>query len=365
MQSLADRVQAAGGPPTEEVPFCPLCGSSDAEFLFWNFDRLYHLPGKFGLVRCDKCALVRLSPRPTTESLGFYYPEDEFYSYQTPTYSIHTVTTGSRKDRLARAIRRIVLSGLGYPTEKLSGWEKLVRPLLSMLLFTRATYGRGKWFPPYKENGFALDIGAGNGAYLSFLKNHGWRVQGLDISSKAAETAKNNFDIDVFVGELDQLPFPAESFNYVHMSHVLEHVPDPLDTMKRVTELLTNDGTVYIEVPNGNSYSQKRGKEHWFAWESPRHLFTFSPTNFTELLTLAGLEIVALETKIADLYDWDSTYRKEEIYGERLPNRPNVDLIARPGIFCLKIMARISRLIKPDTGDFICCLARRVPRGKS
>jgi SAM-dependent methyltransferase len=362
MQSLADRVQAAGGPPTEEVPFCPLCGSADAKFLFWNFDRLYHLPGRFGLVQCTQCDLVRLSPRPSIQSLSFYYPEEEFYSYQTPTYSINTISTGTLKARLVSEIRRIVFSGLGYPTGKLSYWQRLIRPVFSAAFFTRATYGWANGFPRHKENGFALDVGAGNGLYLSLLKHHGWRVQGLDISPKAAEMAKNHFDIDVFVGELDQLPFQAESFDHVNMSHVLEHVPDPLQTMKKVKELLKVGGTVYVEVPNVQSYSLNQSKEHWFAWDSPRHLFTFSPDNLGKLLRLAGLEIVTTETKIADLYQWDRTYRREDLSGEISPTRPNVDLSGRPGIIYLKIMSRIRRFFDGSSGDFICCRAVK-PKG--
>ncbi len=49
---------------TEEVKICPLCGEDKAKFLFWNFDRMYRLPGKFATLQCERCGLIRLSPRP-------------------------------------------------------------------------------------------------------------------------------------------------------------------------------------------------------------------------------------------------------------------------------------------------------------
>src|SRR5262249_18179345 len=66
---------------TETVSTCPLCGSGDATWIAHARDRLHHVPGEFAFVRCNACTLVRLSPRPTAEALGAYYPDDSYYSY--------------------------------------------------------------------------------------------------------------------------------------------------------------------------------------------------------------------------------------------------------------------------------------------
>jgi SAM-dependent methyltransferase len=253
-------------------------------------------------------------------------------------------------------IRRIVFSYLGYPGKKLSLLEKAAKPFLVKFLFKQATYGWGKVFPGYKKDGFALDIGCGNGSFLSFLKHHGWKVQGVDFSKKAADTAKKIFDIDVFVGEIDDLPFPPRSFDYINMSHVLEHVTDPLETMKKVKSLLKNDGTVYIEVPNYQSYSRKISKQYWYAWETPRHLYTFSPENLKKLVEAAGFEVVKLDTKIHNLFAWDNTYKREEREGVK-PVRPFVTVMDKPKLFFLSLSARFSHLFNRSSGDFICCWA--------
>lgn len=72
---------------TENVEKCPLCSSHEEEFFFWNYDRLYRLPGKFGTVICKQYQLIRLFPRPTVESINQYYPED-YGAYRKPTFSI-------------------------------------------------------------------------------------------------------------------------------------------------------------------------------------------------------------------------------------------------------------------------------------
>ena len=60
---MAGLVPAAVG--TELVESCDLCGSRAQDVLFATVtDRLHYLPGRFSLIRCSDCALVRLSPRP-------------------------------------------------------------------------------------------------------------------------------------------------------------------------------------------------------------------------------------------------------------------------------------------------------------
>lgn len=356
MVTLLDKIEAISEENTELVEYCSLCGSKDTKFLFWNFDRLNHLPGKFGLIECKSCRLVRLSPRPSENTVSFYYPEEDYYSYQSPTVSINNLSSRGFISEIRKKVRQIVFNHLGYSNEKLSSLEQLFQPLLVKLLFEQATYGWGKRFPPYKKDGFALDIGCGNGSYLSFLKHHGWKVQGVDLSQKAADVAKDKFDIDVFVGKIEDLPFPPESFDYINMSHVLEHVFDPLETMKKIKTFLKKNGTIYIEVPNYESYSRKISKQYWYAWETPRHLYTFSPENLKELLETAGFEVVELNTKIHNLFAWDNTYKYEEKEGLK-SERPFVTAMDKPKLFFQALSAKMSHLFNRSSGDFICCWA--------
>jgi hypothetical protein len=192
---------------TEIVENCPLCGSDKQNFLFWTYDRLYRLPGKFGTLQCEQCSLIRLSPRPTVAAIGIYYPDD-YGAYKTPLLTIEQIRNTNRPfGSLRNAVRDSVISGLGYDTGKLTGWQRAFRLPLTKLAYKKATYGFGDLLPKYVSSGTALEVGCGNGKYLNFLKYYGWKVVGVDLSPHAAKSAKENFDIDVFLGQLEDSPF--------------------------------------------------------------------------------------------------------------------------------------------------------------
>ncbi|HXG68169.1 MAG TPA: class I SAM-dependent methyltransferase [Blastocatellia bacterium] len=350
----------AVSPLTEIVKTCPLCKSEGAEKMFPVRDRLHGLPGEFALVRCGNCSLVRLSPRPVPESLSYYYPEAEYYSYQTPTASIQTLSPRAQLRGLRNTIRNLVLHSLEYPVPPPTGWQRALQPLLVSLFRTRALYGMPRRFPRYRPGGRALDIGCGNGAYLSYLKHHGWQVAGVDISAEAAATAKREFDIDVFAGQLQDAPFEPASFDFIHMSHVIEHVPDPLEVLYLTARLLKPGGHLYIETPNVDSAGCRQCGRYWFPWESPRHLFLFSPDTLRQILCKAEFAILDMQTIFfQQLYHWEATYQLEERRQSRLSPRPQLRLVSRPRAILLWSAARFECLLHPLNGDILCCWATK------
>ena len=182
---------------------------------------------------------------------------------------------------------------------------------------------------------------------------------GLDPSKQAAEVAKQNLDIDVHVGELEDVTFPANSFDYVHMSHVLEHVTSPVETLEKVRALLKPNGIVYVEVPNYESLSRKISRQYWYAWETPRHLHMFSPSTLSRIFREAGLTITRIETTVADLFAWDNTYKYEEMLGKKLATRPFVTRRLKVKLYLLSRAVKLIHLFKPSSGAFICCWGRK------
>lgn len=338
----------------EIVETCVLCGSRDLEKLFYCEDRLYRLPGVFAIVRCLGCNLHRLSPRPALKDLPYYYPEDGYYSYQEPGVSALTVKNRGRLGELRDAIRLSALRSLGYPISPISRWQSSVGRLAAGIFRNRALYGLSYRFPPYFPEGRALDIGCGNGAYLSYLKPHGWQVCGVDVSSRAAEVAKSVFDIDVFVGELNDVPFSSQSFDFVHMSHVIEHMTEPIETLKRIAELLKPGRLVYIETPNAESDGFKAMGKYWFPLETPRHVYLFSPDTLREALDRAGLRTTRIWTTFfPGAFSWDDTYKREEIYGSFLPNRPRLRKTQIPRALTKLLASRVRHVFNAFNGDIL------------
>lgn len=348
-----------GLPQLEFKSTCAICDGDASTELFEHFDRLYLFPGQFAWRECRECSLAWLSPRPTRESIGDYYPQDEYYSYQTLSGSVLNVTERRFLSGVRDRIRRVVLASMGYPGPRLTRLEIGVQPFLKKLFFKYASYGWGNKFPEYRPRGIALDVGSGNGRYLSYLKNHGWDVIGIDFSQTASDSARREFDIPVYVGAFEDCPFTPESFDYINLSHVVEHTFDPVQTMELVTKLLKPGGTAYIEVPNFDSFSRRRSGKYWYPWETPRHLFMFSPDNLKRLVEQCGLTLERLKTENGNFWAWDKTYKLEEKLGKPFASRPVNRLCDKPAIFALRLLSAINRLVRPMSGDFICCWVRK------
>jgi SAM-dependent methyltransferase len=231
----------------------------------------------------------------------------------------------------------------------------MIGALLTPLFYKRATYGYGDRFPRFVQAGNALEIGCGNGAYLSYLKYHGWNVQGIDLSPHAAAAAKQRFDIEVFVGTLDRAPLKSGSFDYVHLSHVLEHFFDPIDSLRNIFTLLRPGGRIYIEVPNAASFGAKLNGEFWYGWDAPRHLFTFTPETLKASLAFTGFEVTKMCSIFVETNRWAATFRRENLSGEMEDHRPTAgdeDLRSR-------LSSWLTTCLSPLSGDFLSCWATK------
>ncbi|NLD51207.1 MAG: methyltransferase domain-containing protein [Clostridiaceae bacterium] len=94
-----------------------------------------------------------------------------------------------------------------------------------------------------------LDIGASTGFGLSLFKESGCKVFGVDPSVNNKETAKKVYGIDLYTGMFDAYitEYPNTQYDLVFLSHVLEHVIDPMDFMKKVSSISSR--YIFIEVP--------------------------------------------------------------------------------------------------------------------
>jgi SAM-dependent methyltransferase len=308
--------------------------------------------------------LVRLSPRPVLSYLSFYYPDKEYYSYQNPG-TVDLAHHPGLRGALMNAIRNSVIASKGYPVAGLAAWQRLLQPVFFRLFRNRLPYGYGWRFPDFRPGCCALEIGCGSGAFLGILKYHGWNVVGVELSATAAAVAKDRLGVNVFVGEVQDAPFPSDSFDYVHMSHVIEHVADPLVTLRAVRRLLKPDGVVYIETPNIKSFACKRLGRYWIAWDTPRHLCLFTPETLQRTATAAGLAVKTLRTTVKDDYLWAEIYRLEERTGKAIADRPRFPNLPDFGLGVSLIRkvfqarARIAHFRTPLNGDFIHCWATR------
>ena len=142
------------------------------------------------------------------------------------------------------------------------------------------------------DPGRLLEIGVGRGGFLAMARDLGWSVTGVDVSQWAADQIERQHGIRVIVGDLRDAGLTSGSFDLVHMSHVLEHVPDPVRLLQEVRRVLTPGGRVIIEVPNEleNVYTWARlrsGTARPYPVPST-HLWFFTPPTLARVVKAAG-----------------------------------------------------------------------------
>jgi 2-polyprenyl-3-methyl-5-hydroxy-6-metoxy-1,4-benzoquinol methylase len=238
---------------------CILCGGSETRLAYAVKDRLEVTSEPFSIVRCQRCGLLFLNPRPTKEEIGRYYPYTEY------------------KDEFAPAVQDE--PSLLHRLNRLYHMEKMCRSVERV-----------------KGEGRLLDVGCATGNFLDRMWKRGnWQVWGVEVNEEAARYAQERFGLDVFIGELREANYPASWFDVVALWDVLEHLHDPLDTLKEINRVLKGDGILILSLPNSDSFDARIFGDCWIGLDPPRHLYTFSTKTLKRLLTVAGFE--ATETR--------------------------------------------------------------------
>lgn len=269
----AEAIAAAAGVEVEMVA-CAICGSEAAQEICRGRDRLCGQPGEFRIVKCANCSLVYLNPRPAREALAAFYPGEYPPHRSVPQ---REPVPRSRVRRWAKAgAARWYARGLEFDPGQV-----------------RETLRRIEEFPPHfafgffptKPGGRLLDVGCGSGVYLDAFRKLGWDAYGVELSPEAAEQARRSLGLKVFTGVLEDAKFPNGCFDVVTLIHVLEHLRDPVGTLREVSRILKKDGLLLMALPNLRSLAAWIFRSRWFPLDVPRHLYHFSPTSLRRLLT--------------------------------------------------------------------------------
>ena len=141
------------------------------------------------------------------------------------------------------------------------------------------------------KTGHLLDVGSGTGAFLNEMITHGWQVTGLEPDEGAKGVAKKLYNLELKdITEFYHLP--ANSFDAITLWHVLEHVHELSAYVVQLKKLLKENGKLFIAVPNYTSKDAAIYKEHWAAYDVPRHLYHFSPRSMQVLMERHELKII-------------------------------------------------------------------------
>jgi SAM-dependent methyltransferase len=134
-----------------------------------------------------------------------------------------------------------------------------------------------------------LDIGALTGFNLNTFKKAGYKVHGVEPSSNNVKFAKNKYNIDLFAGTLEEYyqEKDVQKDDLVILSHVLEHIPNPLDFIEKVSQL--NNKYLYIEVPAALDYQFDNEPYGIFYYE---HVNFFSLSSLDSIMERVGYQCI-------------------------------------------------------------------------
>ena len=125
---------------------------------------------------------------------------------------------------------------------------------------------------------------------LADLADRGLETHGVEVSEKAAHGADRRTKITV-AARLADAGYPASYFDAVFLLHVLEHLPEPRETMCEIRRVLRPGGKLVVEVPNFSSWQAQWAGPAWFHLDLPRHLFHFPASALRRLLVETGFRV--------------------------------------------------------------------------
>lgn len=158
--------------------------------------------------------------------------------------------------------------------------------------------------PPAK----ILELGCAHGGFVALLKLMGFDSSGLEVSPAIVEYAKNSFGIEVLCGPIEKQTIERGSLDVIIMMDVLEHLQDPLETLKHCLSALKKDGILIIQTPKyeeGKSYDDLTTKNEPFLklLQPDEHLYLFSQRSVKDLLKRAGFIYTEFEPAFFSFYD--------------------------------------------------------------
>lgn len=144
-----------------------------------------------------------------------------------------------------------------------------------------------------------IDVGCGNGYFLSVAMEKSRHCFGAEFSDKLREFTKEVTGLPVFGEGLDDLP--EKGFDILTLFDVIEHIPEPIPFMESVDRILNPGGSVLIFTPNFDSFSVKVNKEYSSIVDPTEHVVLYTLSSLRFLAHRVGYEVVYAETQGLDV----------------------------------------------------------------
>jgi SAM-dependent methyltransferase len=233
---------------------CPICRNHSSVLKYINISKARNV------LLCPKCGHWYLDPMPQSAERRTFYEGNyyERWEYNNDT----SVAIGDIKKLLYRSIlEKLVLS----PGAKV------------------------------------LDIGCAMAFSLEVAREMGYEPYGVEISEYAGKIAREKFGDNVIIGDIDLIEKRGTLFDAVTMSDLIEHVENPILTLKKVYSFVKPGGIVAIVTPDNGSFTAKLMLRAW-PHIKEEHLHYFSLGSISESLALSGFTVLNITPMPKPIY---------------------------------------------------------------
>lgn len=234
----------------------------------------------FEYLLCGKCESLHIINIP--QDIAKYYPNESYYSF-----SVDSTIISKFKKTIKM---KIFKKRDEYSLFKMSLFGKLINKkfpntFLNLLGDLNINY-----------DSKILDVGCGSGKFLFQLENLNFKqLLGIDPFLDEDLSHKN-----LFLEKKDIFNLQNKKFDFIIFNHSFEHLDNPIETLKKVNDLLKKNGTCIIRMPVKSKSIWRRYGINWVQIDAPRHFFIY---------TLKGLKIILNQT---DLQLIDSIFDSTE-----------------------------------------------------
>jgi SAM-dependent methyltransferase len=224
---------------------CPACGTSSPRDVVRVPDREYGLAWHALYAMCLECRTSFQHPMPEEGKLVSFYPAD-YHS----------------------AGRRGLLTRIRY--------DMRIRRLETFV----------------GAEGAILDYGCGDGSFLLRAATciPGRKFFGYEISNQPQTTELADGAVTIVRGSISNLLKVLPTCSLITMNHVIEHLPDPLETLSRLRERLAPRGLLEGQTPAAASLEHRVFGMRWSGYHAPRHTVVFSRDGLRRFLERAGFD---------------------------------------------------------------------------
>ena len=153
-----------------------------------------------------------------------------------------------------------------------------------------------------------LELGAAHGGFVAMLRWAGFDATGLELSPWIADFARRTFGVPMLQGPVERQPLEPGSLDLVAMMDVIEHLPDPIGTLRLCARLLKPGGLLMIQTPE---YPEHQTLEQMQEANAPfvqhlrpqEHLYLFSRRASARLMEAVGCGAPQFEPAMFAQYD--------------------------------------------------------------